>query len=272
MDETNPPENDAPIPWKDHPAKKLLLAALRDGRFEQDTKPRAVFNMFKDDPAFAGLEYGNLFLSRLRSIKSKVLNDGLDKSIDWEHHPAKKFLWESFVAGTIQVGYSDKAKFGGPQAVWEQHCQNNPHFAGMIYDDDFKRRLKNVERYYSKKTERAKDDQIAYDIFRANHPIKTEGRWAGSAAQQRLKQDVAEGLHLQYIGNPSEMRDREDRPEYKDFSKQKFRDHIHQEVRLQKFNNYMAILNKSDDSGEKKTEDSKNKSDDAGENKTDDAN
>jgi hypothetical protein len=228
-----------PIPWRDHPARELLLAALKAGSILPDEKPRTVYDKYKEHPSFVGIEYDNAFTRRLRALKKKAASDDEDNKIDWENHPAKKFLFDSFAAGTISVGYSDTI---GPKGVWDQVCKDNQVFKDVQYDEAFTRRLKAVEKYYDKKLKRAQDDQKAFDIFRANHPIKTEGRWAGSEAQRLLKQDMAEGRHLAYAGKPQEFRNLPDRPQYREFSKQKFRDHISQEKRLVKFNNYMEKL------------------------------
>jgi hypothetical protein len=235
MTTTNPP-------WKDHPARSLLLDALIAGKITQEAKPREVFDMYKDDPSFDGLQYNSTFTRRLRELKKKAMNKEADDTIDWKNHPAKKFLYGSFVDGTISVGYSSTI---GPKGVWDQYCKDNHLFADMTYGDAFTRRLKSVEQYYEKKAQRAVDDQKAFNIFRANHPIKTEGRWAGSEAQKRLKEDMANGLHLEYAGRPRDLRDRDDRPEYKQVNKQKFRDHIQQEKRLTKFHNYLDQNKKS---------------------------
>ena len=58
----------AEIPWKDHPAKKLLLVALRTGDIPADLKemgPKAVFEKYQHFPEFQGMVYNSKFTSRL---------------------------------------------------------------------------------------------------------------------------------------------------------------------------------------------------------------
>jgi hypothetical protein len=235
--------------WKDHPAKALLTKALSDGDIPVQSKelgPKAVYNKYKDTGAFAQVPYDNSFTRRLRDLRKKELerrtNGGKEtdkKKIDWQNHPAKAFLKEAFANETIPLDYLDTI---GPLAVWETHCKNHPAFAEMDCDGAFKRRLKSVAISHKIKVERKAADRLAFENYRANHPINTHNqlgqpRWDGSKAQALLKEEMEAGVHLQYAGRPREMR--ETREEYQEFSKQKFRDHIQQEKRLGKFKNYL---------------------------------
>jgi hypothetical protein len=155
--------------------------------------------------------------------------------------------------------------------VWDNHCADNPAFSDLKYDSNFTRRLKSVETYYVKKHKRQLDDQIAYDLFRANNPIKWEGRWAGSDAQKQFKKDLADGKHKEFKG-PKEFR--ASNPMCEEFGLKKFRDHIYQENRLVKFNNYVEVLKskkKAGKAGKVDEADNNNKDGSDSENHSEDA-
>jgi len=227
-------------PWKDHPARKLLAKALKNGDLPMEMKPREVYDKCIDDEAFAGMIYDSTFTRRLRDLRKKEENSTNDGVVDWKKHPAKKFLVAAFEKGVISVGCSETM---GPKGVWENYCVNHKSFAEMNYDADFTRRLKSIETNYAKRAKRKIDDQKAFDIFRANNPINWEGRWAGIECQKVFKQDISSGKYLEFK-TPKAFY--ESRPLYQEFPLQKFRDHIYQELRLKKFNNYVKTLKKNE--------------------------
>lgn len=72
-------------------------------------------------------------------------------------------------------------------------------------------------------------DEEALRNDRRLHPIKLEGRWPGSEAERLLKKDIDDGIHETMT--PKELYNLPDREGYKEFPYDKFRKHIHQEVR-----------------------------------------
>lgn len=235
-----------PQEWRNHPARALLAKALKEGDIPIDGKelgPKKVYEKYKGTDAFNGMEYNPTFTRRLRDLRKGAENNSEDKKIDWKKHPAKKFLYNSFKDKVIPVGYSDTI---GPKGVWDNYCANNPAFSDLKYDSNFTRRLKSVETYYVKKHKRQLDDQIAYDLFRTNNPIIWEGRWAGSDAQKEFKKDMAAGKNKEFNA-PKDFH--ASNPNYMKFGLTKFRDHIYQENRLVKFNNYVGDLKAKKKSG-----------------------
>ena len=251
--------------WRNHPARALLAKALKVGDIPIDGKelgPKKVYEKYKDTDAFNAMEYNATFTRRLRGLRKSAESSAEDKKIDWKRHPAKVFLYKSFKDQVIPVGYSDTI---GPKGVWDNHCANHPAFSDLKYDSDFTRRLKSVETYYVKKHKRQLDDQIAYDLFRTNNPIKWEGRWAGSDAQKDFKDDMAAGKNKEYK-TPKEFH--ESNPKFKEFGLTKFRNHIYQENRLVKFNNYVADLVAKKKAGQGGKEDDDNDNEDKSDNES----
>ena len=115
----------------------------------------------------------------------------------------------------------------------------------MEMDSAFVRRLGAVRDDYVKKTVRRDADRQPYLIDKANHPTpelnsRGEPQWNGSTAQSLLKELVASGAHNGI--KPKEIW--QQREEYQVYSLQAFRDHIYQEERLLKFQNYVRYTKK----------------------------
>ena len=68
----------------------------------------------------------------------------------------------------------------------------------------------------------------------------TAGFWDGSKAQEQLKEDMSNKYHEQL--KPKSLW--QSRPEYQEFDLQKFRGHIHQELRRSRETNYWIVRKK----------------------------
>jgi len=158
--------------WQDHPARALLAKDLKEGDIPIDGKelgPKKVYQKYKDTDAFNGMEYNSTFTRRLHDLRKAVETSSEAKKVDWKKHPAKAFLYNSFNDKVIPVGYLDTI---GPKGVWHNHCANHAAFSYLNCDSNFVRRLKFVETQCVKKHKRQLDDQIAFDLFHKNNPIK----------------------------------------------------------------------------------------------------
>lgn len=99
---------------------------------------------------------------------------------------------------------------------------------------------------HRKQAERTKDlarrDSRDVQRDRSLYPRKTHNQrgelvWDIHPAKKKLRKDVKRGKHLKMT--PSELR--QTRPEYRLFRKSIFRQRIYQEVRLQKFINWLEL-------------------------------
>jgi hypothetical protein len=234
---------------------QIVRSVLKEGILAEiitlepkEMKPKAVYENYKNDPNFGCLDYTvkatrEKFTRMLRALRKKhgdgdLANEG-SKTIEWGKSAAKQHLKKCFREGTINVDYGDA------QQVWNDHCDNQRAFANMKCDSAFVRRLASVRDDYTKKAARCQSDLEAYKIAKENHPTpefnsRGEPQWNGSVAQSLLKEMVARGNH---IGKkPQELWNGE--KEFQVYSLQGFRDHIYQEERLVKFDNYVALLKK----------------------------
>jgi len=103
----------------------------------------------------------------------------------------------------------------------------------------FKRCLAALRKAITKDKNRAHDDKTEVARVIRNHPPPThdhkgEPQWNGSDAQRLLKEDVANGKHLEDKMTPTKMRMAPDRPQHREFLPDTFRWKIHQEVRTKK--------------------------------------
>ena len=179
----------------------------------------------------------------LRSLRKKHQDGDLEnedkKVIVWGKSAAKQFLKKCFREKLVPADYHDA------EQVWKDHCEGTAAFARMQYDSAFVRRLGSVRDDYVKKVARCEKDLEAYLIAKRNHPTpelnsRGEPQWNGSRAQELLKETVKNGEHNGV--KPAVLRDSKE--EYKVYSLQTFRDHIYQEERLLKFQNWLTHLKK----------------------------
>ena len=124
--------------------------------------------------------------------------------------------------------------------MWEAHCQDNPLFKDMEYNDRFTGRLRTIRDDFQKKKGRAEADKEAHENFRQIHPVKELDhrglpRWEGSRAQELLREDMDDEAHNEHY--PRDLRNT--REECAVCPLEIFRDHICQEQRLRKHHNFL---------------------------------
>ena len=233
--------------------RNLLKTSVIAGDIPVDAtkmRPKVAWQMLKDanKPAIEFVDYEiktvrDKFSRMLRSLRKKHKDGDLEhedkKIVKWGKSAAKYFLKKCFKEKIILPDSLDA------KHIWENHCKGRPEFARMSYDGTFERRLAAIRDDYIRKVQRCKDDLMAFQIAKQNHPTpelnsRGEPQWNGSTAQKLLKELVARGGHQNV--KPADLWQQE--AEYQHYSLQTFRDHIYQEERLVKFNNYVRHLKK----------------------------
>lgn len=91
-------------PWKDHPSRKLLAKALKNGDIPTHGKEMKARAVCDTDEAFAGMTHDSSFTRRLRDLQKKEENSTNNGVVDWKTHPAKKIRVAAFEKGVIIVG------------------------------------------------------------------------------------------------------------------------------------------------------------------------
>ena len=236
--------------WND--VRKLLKEAILAGEIPLEPKqmrPKQIFEKFQTSPAMGCVDYGqkstrDKLTRMIRTLRAKhkdgdLENEDKAKPVEWAKSAAKQHLKKCFREKLIPADYQD------PKLVWTEHCQGKAAFARMEYNSAFTRRLASVRDDYIKKVERSAQDLAAFQAAKRNHPTpllnrRGEPQWNGSEAQKLLKEIVSKGDHVNI--KPAELREQYE--VFKTYSKQTFRDHIYQEKRLIKFENWLEYLRK----------------------------
>jgi hypothetical protein len=164
-------------------------------------------------------------MAKRKSDKRKSRQEGW---VPWETCPGRAILLEDIKSGHLPGGVSAKE-------AWKTYC-TLPEFDGVVFDQ-FAKRLEDHRAQVAKFHARKWDDEMAYasDTFLNHYPRRKDGAWEGSEAQQLLKLDVKNGAHLRM--RPSDLK--QTRSQYLTFDLKEFRGHIYQEVKLNKFINWL---------------------------------
>ena len=139
----------------------------------------------------------------------------------WQHSLAKKLLEQDILDGTV----SDTMP---PRLVYTMR----PEYA-EYKKERFSANLRALKQVIKAKLALANEDYscLRHDLdlnLRTNS--KQYPRWQGGAAAKLLEEDINAGKHLQL--KPSELQ--LTRPEYQDYPKKVFRDHLYQALRAMK--------------------------------------
>jgi hypothetical protein len=229
----------------------LLKADLLAGQIPtepREMRPKEVYKRFEDQDIidYTDKKVKEKFARMLRSLRAKHKNGDLENEDDsrkpllWMKSAAKQVLRGLFRDGTISTAIYDRE---GIEQIWHDYCKGLPAFKRMTFDDAFVRRYKALRDDHLKKVKRCEEDLKAYTAAKLNHPTpalnwRGEPQWHGSEAQRQLKELIALDEH---VGKkPKELWILKN--DFKVYSLKSFRDHIHQEKRLQKFNAYVEHL------------------------------
>lgn len=145
---------------------------------------------------------------------------------DWRTSKAKQLVAQDVIDGLIPMeGEIDV------EAIFNEHYVGHSFFKDFPFDKiRYKDRFTSIQKAVKKHKDWAQCDSEKFLQDRALHPpadknIRGELRWKGSEAQQFLKVDMEQGLHLQM--KPRELH--KTRDAYKLFGERVFQQHIDQQ-------------------------------------------
>ena len=223
-----------------NPLRGFLLNLLVERKIPVEANkmgPKVVWETYCDEDEFEGWEYGDKFQKLLRELREKAK---LKKpKLDWSNSAAKTYLKKAFKDGLIATNYSD---VGGPRKVWDELCANHAAFRGLEYNSEFTSNLRLLRIDFQRKCKRAEIDKKAFENFRESHPRPTHDHkgvplWHGSKAEEYLKADIEADKHQGKFPKDFWLT----RPEYQVYDLKVFRDHIYQELKLEKLHNYLEF-------------------------------
>jgi hypothetical protein len=144
--------------------------------------------------------------------------------------PGKKQLVEDLLSGAIPLDHNAMK----PSEAYKVR----PIFSDYGGYKNFPSRLRSARNQVSKKKDTNAFDEEACIHDRKLYPVVTSTcnsqgllRWGGSRAEKLLKKDITDGRHHDMA--PRDLYSL--REEYQKFPLDRFREHIHQEVRRRKF-------------------------------------
>lgn len=164
---------------------------------------------------------------------SKPKKDGW---VSWRKCEARQVLLDDLEDGKLALTEEDCSI----EAAWDIY-RHKSEFAIIVFSQ-FKARLKSHRAQVLKKAEAKSIEWQAYLHDQALHPRNTHNHRGEpvfdlSPAKLKLREDVADGKHNKMTVERLRMT----RPEYGEWSPEKFRRRVIQAVRLQKYFNYRDL-------------------------------
>lgn len=158
----------------------------------------------------------------------------IEPKTTWQNSKARALLYHDIKNGEVPLDARDENN----QIImkWQDIYMMRPEYSDYN-PASFNRRLRDLRKIVRNCMNRAEDDQAAFDLFKANHPVSLHSKygyiqWQGSDAQRLLKIDMGAGRH-------NEMKKSDlwlSRTEYhNEFPLKVFRDKIYQEIRTAKY-------------------------------------
>lgn len=156
--------------------------------------------------------------------------------IKWNNCEAKQILLNDLEDGNLALTEADCST----PAAWEIYREKS-EFSIVVFSQ-FKARLKGHREQVMKKVKAKSTEWDAYLHDRNLHPRSTHNHrgeqvFDMSPAKLKLRDDVADGKHTTMTVEDLRMT----RPEYAEWSPDKFRRRVIQAVRLQKYYNYRDL-------------------------------
>ena len=160
-----------------------------------------------------------------------------DDWIDWKSSETKAIILHDLVNGILPLTEEGL----NASEAWEQYYKHLDEVVqeGVVYSQ-FEARLKDHRAKLGAEFRRAREEKAALEHDRALFPRQTcnhHGRLVFDMhpAKKLLRRDVLNGRHANIT--PSQLRELE--PEYKEFDKTEFKRRLYQEIRYNKFLNYL---------------------------------
>jgi hypothetical protein len=129
-----------------------------------------------------------------------------------------------------------------------------PAFSDVVFDQ-FKPRLKDHPLAATKSTHLAIQEQQYFEHDRRLYPRQSHNErgelvFDMHPAKLLLREDMKSNLHITTYKTPAQLQ--ASRAEYKLFKANKFAEHIRQEIKLQKYFNYLTLKREAIQNGKKK--------------------
>ena len=170
----------------------------------------------------------------LHALKQNTMKEGW---IDWKKSRARHIILEDLRQGIVPLTNEECSV----EEAWHVWYKNLAEIIqeGVVFDQ-FKDRFADHRKQVASLKSQSLKEIEAFRRHQQLHPPKTHDefgnpRYCMHAAKDLLRQDMSAGMHKRLTPNAL----RETRNEYKVFSQDVFWQHVYQEVRRQKFINFL---------------------------------
>jgi hypothetical protein len=162
--------------------------------------------------------------------------------IDWANSEARTIIVQDLKDGILSLDY----RVTSVQQAWEYYS-TLPEFCIVCYMQ-FREKLSAHRRALIKAGDRQRLEEAAVERDRRLRPVQKYNakgvlRYDLSATRLLLREDVKNGRHNLMTAAALKS----SRPEYDEYSMRGFREHVTQEVKYQKFGNYLSNKRKKDE-------------------------
>ena len=156
---------------------------------------------------------------------------------DWDHSEAKEIIFEDLLRNNI----SRDKKTDGPAKLWNQRYKDYLAFKHVPYEQ-FRDALCRHRNQFEAGMERSLEDEADLEHDLQIHKARThndrgEPKFAGTDAEKLLRKLIKQKKHK---GITHEAL-RQKHPEFHQFPKKKFSQKIYQEIRYQRFCNWIQV-------------------------------
>ena len=231
-------------PWSQSLARLLLEKDIKNGDVPLTAKDKdgkktvpILEDIYKMRPEYADYWYSK-FSGRLSSLRASIRSANSKKgeprepAIKWKKSKAKKLLYSDLMEGVLDLEPEEEETQEILEGIYAMH----PEYAEYKFSR-FASRLKTLRKTILTCNARAEEDKKHFLAFFKNNPAsecshKGYIEWAGSAAQEYMREDLEEKLHIK-IGKKELFGSR---PEYyENFTLEVFRQKMYQEIRTAKY-------------------------------------
>lgn len=167
--------------------------------------------------------------------RNQNLEERRPKNIDWKNSAARDIIIQDLESGLLSLDRNEMPA----RMAWDLMYKNMIEFKDVLYTQ-FRDRLNDHRKVMSAKKIESKRQLDLFNYSKTLHPPKEKNSkgepiWENHPAQELLRKDVADMKHKEM--KPQALQ--ASRHEYQVFDSKVFRDHIYQEIRRNKFMNYL---------------------------------
>eukprot|EP00980_Cylindrotheca_fusiformis_P018858 scaffold6293_cov120-Cylindrotheca_fusiformis.AAC.3 len=223
------------LDWDFSAAKAMLDADFGTDKLPAEEKKLSVKDAWKNyenTNDWKGVSYG-FFSQKVRALRTKwSRQDG----IDWGKSAARMIILYDLESSRLSTDNDEDP----PSEVWEEIYSKLEEFEDVPPYWQFEENVIKLRKAHDKSIDKSlQEDLILADDLAKNptttHNARGEPKFYLTRAKQLLRHDIEKKNHVGLTASDFQQT----RVEYHPFEKRKFRERIRQEIRFQKYRNYL---------------------------------